>query len=294
MPSFLVRLFPLIPMIAVSGLIYLITFEGRECTSWWILRLKKMTDNLKQVHPILLGLYLLVMLFGLLWLVLQVGKIWPDTIKGLYVFCTANTAYVVISLWLDRIMSPLKYWFTVIKVVTSIAIGLSWLYFPEQIVYNLVGVMGAISFLYIFPALSFKHLLGLGVGMVVYDIVGVYVSGWIIEFVRGLTFVPPAVIIVPMVIQAVSAQVSTTMSNTMIIGLGDIIIGGIFLSSAKLYNAEKAAFVGYCFGILGALLLAILSNHSVPATMFIIPAMLFAIWLSVRYQRSEAMENLLK
>lgn len=278
----------LVAMLVISAVIYLIVRTSRECTSWWVMRMKAITARLNKVHPAKLGIGFLVMIFVELGVILLVVKIWPDAIKGLYIFCTVNTTFVVITLWLDKYMKWMgKYPWLIIRLALSIFSGISWIIFPEWIAYNIVGVIGGIAFLSLFPALQFKRALAIGICIIIYDVVGVYITGWIIQLASGLNFVPPAVILIP-------SALDTAAPHIMMLGLGDIIFGGVMLSMSRLYGAEKQAFLGYGIGLSMAYALAKITNHGVPATMFIIPVMLLMVWWTIKRNNPALVGSLLK
>jgi hypothetical protein len=233
-----------------------------------------MSAGLKTARWWVIMICFLVLIFTELAVILWVMVVCPWAIKGLYIFCTANTTFVVLSLWLDRFTKWLgKYPWVAIKVVVSIVIGFSWLFLTDWIMYDIIGVIGAVAFLSLFPALDFKRMLALGGAMVIYDIIGVYgPGGWIVMLAGGMNFLPPAVLVVPSAL-AVSAP------TIMMLGLGDVIVGGVILITAGLYKAKWAAFAGYVLAIAGAYTLVKVTGHAVPATMFIIPIMLGAIAL---------------
>lgn len=264
-------------MIVISGVVYLIAGKSHETTSWWVSRLKSLSSKLINVHPLLLGFCFVALIFTELGLILLLMKYAPLAVKALYIFSTANIAFVVLTLFLDR--QGRGWSWTVVKIVLSILMGLSWIVFPEWYVYNIVGVICAIGFLQLFPELKFKSALALGLAIITYDIIGVYVTGWIILLVNGLSFVPPAVIYIPAAIKSATAGMS-------MIGLGDIIIGGMMLLMARRYGATIPAFAGYSVGVTMSFALAVLTSHGVPATMFIVPAMLLFVWISVRWSHN--------
>ncbi|NTU61263.1 MAG: hypothetical protein HGA95_02910 [Caldiserica bacterium] len=265
-------------MIAVSGLVFLLASKAHQSASWWVSRLKGISAKLGDINPIWLGIGFFVLLFaelaGILWLMNQS----PWAVKALYVFSTANIGFIVLSLWLDKPNQKVAW--TIAKIVLSCAFGSIWLIAPQWFVYNVVGVVCAIGFLQLFPSLKFKSALALGLAIIVYDIVGVYLTGWIVSLVQGLTFVPPAVIYIPNALSSAS-------SGMTVIGLGDIIIGGMMLLMAQRYGATKIAFLSYCLGVGLSYGLAILTSHGVPATMFIMPAMLLFTWLAAKYSKNQ-------
>lgn len=266
-------------MIVISGAIYVVAGKSHETSSWWVSRLKSLSGKLANVHPIWLGLGFLSLIFIELGAIIWLMQTVPWAVKALYVFSTANIAFVVLTLFFDR---PGRGWsWTVLKIALSILMGLSWIAFPEWYVYNFVGVICAIGFLQLFPSLKYKSALVLGMAIIIYDIVGVYWTGWIILLVKGLTFVPPAVIYIPAALKAATAGMS-------MIGLGDIIIGGMLLLMARRYNATLPAFGGYALGVTLSYALAVLTGHGVPATMFIVPAMLLLVWLKARRSQNPA------
>jgi len=267
-------------MIVISGVIYLIAGKSHETGSWWVSRLKTLSEKLTNVHPILLGVGFVALIFVELGGILLLMKYFPLAVKGLYIFSTANIAFVVISLWFDRPNQNATW--TIVKIFLSCAVGFSWILFPEWFVYNLVGFICAIGFLQLFPSLKFKSAMAIGIAIIVYDIIGVYVTGWIILLVKGLSFVPPAVIYIP-------AAIKVSTSGMSMIGLGDIIIGGMMLLMAKRYDAQVPAFIGYALGgVTLAYVLAVLTGHGVPATMFIVPAMLLFVWLKAKQSQNPA------
>lgn len=263
-------------IILVSLVIFSIASNSRETKSWWVGRLREMAHRIKKTNPIKLGLLFFLMILLELSIILWIAVRAPWVIKGLYIFATFSTAFVVITLWLDNLMGKWgKYWL-IIRLVVSALIAVSWLIFPDWVVYDIIGFIGGIAFLSLFPSLTFKQMLFIGAAMVTYDILGVYITGWIVQLVSSIGFMPPAVVIIP---QAVSAGAP----NLMMIGLGDIITGGVMISMAKQYHAEKWAFLAYCLAIAAAYVVAVLTNHGVPATMYIIPMMLGTVYL---YRRS--------
>jgi len=266
-------------MIVASGAIYLIAGKGREVNSSWVSRLKSLSGKLSNVNPIILGIGFVALIFAELGVILLLMKFSPFAVKALYIFSTANIAFVVISIWFDR--PNQKVTWTIVKIFLSCAVGFSWILFPEWFVYNLVGFVCAIGFLQLFPSLKFKSALALGLAIIIYDIVGVYGTGWIILLVKGLTFVPPAVIYIPAALKAATTGMS-------MIGLGDIIIGGIMLLMAKRYGVVVPAFCGYTLGVTASYVLAVLTSYAAPATMFIVPVMLLTVWLSAKHNQNPA------
>ncbi|HCQ31589.1 TPA: hypothetical protein DIU27_04375 [Candidatus Collierbacteria bacterium] len=272
----------LILMIVISGVVYVIAMKSHETTSWWVSRLMKLSGKLADIHPFWLCLGFLVLIFFELGMIIWLMKVAPWAVKVIYIFSTANIAFVVLSLWMDNRMGGiLGVWWTILKVLSSIALGVSWIIYPAWFVYNLVGIICGVGFLQLFPSLKFKSALALGMAIIIYDIVGVYWTDWIILLVKGLSFVPPAVIYIPAALKASTAGMS-------MIGLGDIIIGGMMLLMARRYDATKHAFAGYALGVTLSFALAVLTSHGVPATMFIVPLMLLFVRHSAKRSQNPA------
>ncbi|KKT28968.1 MAG: hypothetical protein UW16_C0040G0002 [Microgenomates group bacterium GW2011_GWC1_44_10] len=270
-------------MILVSGAVYQMANKAHEPTSWWVLRLKNLSDRLISLHPFWLFFGFIILIFSELGFIIWLMKTAPWAVKFLYIFATANISFVVISLWMDERMSVFNTWrWTLIKILSSLSLGVSWIIYPAWFVYNLVGIICGIGFLQLFPSLKYKSALAIGIAIIVYDIIGVYVTGWIILLVKGLSFVPPVVIYIP-------AAIKVSTSGMSMIGLGDIIIGGMMLLMAKRYDAQVPAFIGYALGgVTLAYVLAVLTGHGVPATMFIVPAMLLFVWLKAKQSQNPA------
>lgn len=284
--------FALIEILLVSLLIFFIVRTSHECSSYWVNRMKEMTKKLNQLPPLVLAVGFVALIFVELGIIIFVLQAYANAIKGLFVFATFNCTFIVLTLWLDKYLKGMgKYPWLILRLLISAFVSVSWLFFPgEWVIYNLVGSIGGIALLSIFPSLSFKRALALGFGIVLYDIVGVYVTGWIVQLAGGLNFLPPAVIIIPAIVtDAVNAA-----PNLMMIGIGDIFFGGILMATARLYKAEKFAFIGYSVAITGAYAMAKITGHGVPATMFIVPLMLLAVWLAVKLKKDDlAMSELM-
>lgn len=263
------NILPLIAMILVSLAIYVIVNQSQETTSGWVIRLRQITIKMTSYSPLKVGFVFTVFIFFELVTLIYLFKMYPWLIKMLYEVCIANVSFVALSLWFDRIFHGKIY--TFIKIILSIALGVSWVYYPHWAVYNIVGVLGAVAFISLFPALDYARMTAIGVGIVIYDIVGVYVTGWIVDLVRGFTFTPPAAVMIP-------TQISAN-PHIMIIGLGDIIIGGLILNMAKKYSSYIEALFAYFISIIFSYLLAYTTKQPVPATIFIVPIMLLAVWL---------------
>ncbi len=272
-------------ILAVSLAIFQIAKTSHECSSYWVNKMVQMTKRLNQLPPLVLAVGFVALIFVELGLIILVLRSYAGAIKGLFVFATFNCIFIILTLWLDKVLKVMgKYPWLIVRLLVSAFVSLSWLLFPgEWAIYNLVGIIGGIALLSIFPSLTFKRALALGVGIIVYDIVGVYVTGWIVQLAGGLNFLPPAVIIIP----AIITNAATAAPNLMMIGIGDIFFGGILMATARIYGAEKQAFLGYSLAIVGAYAMAKITSHGVPATMFIVPLMLLAIWLVAKSRKDE-------
>jgi len=258
-------------MILSSAIVFLLLDRSDSGkSSSWITRLKRLSSPIAKLHPIVIGFAFFALISFELWLIIKIFIYNPTIIKYLYIFSITNVSFVSLSLWLDQYWQNQKI-FQLLKLTASVVLGFSWVYYPEWFIYNVVGILGAVAFVSVFPSLNYWRMYAIGIAIVIYDVLGVYITGWIIDLVRGFTFTPPAVIMIP-----------TTISSDphiMVIGLGDIIIGALFLKLARQYNLSMQAFVSYSLAIILSYILAISTNHGVPATIFICPLMLLSIWL---------------
>lgn len=257
-------------VVAISLAIFMISSQSQETSSWWVNKLKQMASSIKNTSPLKLGLGFIFLIFTELAIILYVAKVAPWAIKGLYIFASFNTTLVVITLWLEKYFKKYGSFWIFAQLLVSALAAISWIIFPDWVALNIVGAIGGVAFLSLFPQLSFVHILSLGIAMITYDVVGVYATGWIVQLVSNIGFTPPAVIIIP-------TSINVDAPRLMMIGLGDIITGGIMLGAARLYKAERPAFLAYCLAIATAYIVAITTNQGVPATMYIIPFMVCII-----------------
>lgn len=265
----------LLLMLFASLVVFYIIQISDETQSTWVKKLINLSKPISKTNPVALFAGFFVYISLMLWLVLNLFQYNPNIVKAIYVFSMWNVSFTSLSLWLDKYWSGNKYSLA-LKVIASTVFSVSWVYYPAWFVYNTVGVLGAVAFVTVFPRLDYKRVYAVGLAIVIYDILGVYILGWIIELVRGFTFTPPAVLMIP--------TETGHSPHVMIIGLGDIIIGALFIKMAKQYKSLDIAVLGYLVSIILAYLLAISSNHPVPATIFISPIMLLVIWVNARKQ----------
>jgi len=108
------------------------------------------------------------------------------------------------------------------------------------------------------------------VAIVLFDIVGVFVTGLIPKVALGFSFIPPMLILVPL------NPLKLNMDFIALLGIGDILFSGLVIGYGAQYKIGKWLCVAYAIGLLITFLLLI-PLTTLPAMMILAPVLLLAL-----------------
>jgi presenilin-like A22 family membrane protease len=184
------------------------------------------------------------------------------------------------------------------KMLSALAIGATvllgmWVYvWPSWLSSNICGIL-SVGFV---AALAgqikkIRYVVVIFFAIMLYDLIGIFGTSFIIDMVysttgpdgsRELSLGP--IFISPRNLFPLERPTS---SNTLsILGYGDVIVASVVVVMARKYHLVLWVIAGFAVGLLAATLVGITFRHAMPATVFIIPAtmsaLFFGAWLQNR------------
>lgn len=257
----------------------IVVLAGRNTSSSWAIKLRQLLVRLLKVRPAFLTIGLPVLALTEVFLIVSVARIWPNVTTLLFAFSITMAVFTTItSVFYSRLVVFGK-WFWGLCLIAALSFGLGWIVQSNLTINNLTAVIAAIGLLIILPKLRPATVSAISIGVVVYDILGVWVTGLIVTLAFGLPITPPALIKVP--VPALDG------ARFAVLGLGDFAFGiMIALSMIDRKQGLVRPSILFFLAIVLAYLLVLITKGPVPATVTIVPVMLVGMWWGIWRQKT--------
>ena len=146
--------------------------------------------------------------------------------------------------------------------VMSVFLGIAWFMYPIWWTYDVLAFIVGINAVKAIAPVNLRYLLYFMIGILLYDVWGVFLSQDIVEVVQKTAEVsgisPPAVVLVPF-------------TNRML-GVGDIVFPGLVIVSVIKSQIATFAFIGFGAGLAMTLFIFYVSGTPLPALLFLMPS----------------------
>ena len=237
-------------------------------------------ESKKSLILFLLGLALL--LASSLLLLENLLALEKDLVKvGLLIFTSGIALQLMNRIPLWRVFPKHPLLVLPLELAVALLIGAGWYLFPSWVTYDLFAVVAAYVVLPQLKVSKMRIVIVVLVGIMLYDIWGVFGTGLIPKVATGFGFIPPAVILVP------QNPFEWGSKFVHLIGLGDVVVGGFVVVSVARYKLHWHAIGGYAIGLFLAFLLAETLDTAIPATITIAPVTLIAVTIGAIIKRTK-------
>ncbi len=165
--------------------------------------------------------------------------------------------------------------------IPSLAVGTSWIYAPSWLTIDVCAVVVAYSALSYTTSLKITRLaIGL-LGILLFDVWGVFHSKMIVEVaISALTDHPlPILIMVPKI------PLAWSMEFMGVLGLGDIIFTGLACITAAKYKLEWWTLAAFPIGLGICQVLAFVVGGGFPAMLVLSPLLLLFLLVGARFKK---------
>lgn len=237
-----------------------------------------------KVNPVILMIAIPAIALTEIWLIVTISQIVPNAITGLFVFSITMAVFTTVSAVFEHKLKVFGWWYRGLALILAMVLGVGWVFQTNYLISNLTAIIAVVGLLIILPDLSPKTVVAICVGIVAYDILGVWVTGLIVKLAFGLAITPPAMVTIPL--PAVGAE---TVAHYAALGLGDFAFG-ILIALTMVANRSGKLLPIILFGlsVLAAYVIVAVTQGPVPATVTIVPIMLAGLWATIRNKKEEA------
>ncbi|OGZ06809.1 MAG: hypothetical protein A3D65_00960 [Candidatus Lloydbacteria bacterium RIFCSPHIGHO2_02_FULL_50_13] len=157
----------------------------------------------------------------------------------------------------------------------GIAITLLWTLYPNWFTIDIAATLVAITVLVMLGGLSLQTVTIIAIGVMLYDIVAVFVTGQMME-AAGAAKSMPMLFIIPKSFALGSAPAQ-------MLGLGDVVIPGAVILAALRKDIPRAyilTLIGYFVGLLVAIAVVYVTRVMQPATIYLVPGVLTGLLIA--------------
>lgn len=219
-------------------------------------------------------------LLGLLFLVTHLGDKKQFFLALLLLFAVLDTARITLSKrllvkmdWKQNSIGSLLFF------IGFVFCSFFWFFTLSWLSYDLVGfflIYGVLSYT---SSIRIRSILLFFAGFTLYDILGVFVTGFIQKAVMEGAIFPPLLFIVPQYFLNLQSPYLA------LLGFGDVILSGLVVMTAKKYDLQYWVMGGFLVGLFLSFLLTFVISTGVPATITLTPCLFGSLFLGSKVQK---------